>query len=88
MLNCQKTSEEGGGAYDSPEVFPIIFAYSILLALHQRPSALVYNEFGMYGSPTERSEGGTGRGGGMNMLTRGLWDIIHVSNCIDIIHTI
>jgi hypothetical protein len=47
MLNCQKTSEEGGGAYDSPEVFPIIFAYSILLALHQRPSVLVYNEFGM-----------------------------------------
>ena len=72
MLKCQKTSEGGEGAYDSLEVFPIISAHSIPLALHHRPSILVSSEFGMYGSPTERSEGGTRKGGGMNMLTRAI----------------
>ena len=88
MPNSQKMSEGGEGTYDLPEVFPIISAHSIPLALHHRPSNLVYNEFGMYRSSTERSGGGTWRGGGMNMLTRGLWDILHISNCIDIIHTV
>ena len=88
MQNSQKTSEGGEGTYDLPEVFPIISAHSIPLAHHHKPSTLVCNEFGMYGSPTERSEGGTGRGGGMNMLTRGLWDILHISNSMDIMKTI
>ena len=59
-----KKSGRGEGVYGSPEVFPIISAHSIPLALHHIPSTLVYNEFGRYGNPTERSEGGTGRGGG------------------------
>ena len=69
MPKCQKKSE-GGGAYDSLEVFPTISAHPIPLALHHIPSTLAYGEFGTYGNPTERSEGGTRRGGGMNMLTR------------------
>ena len=65
-----KKSERGEGVDGSPEIFPIISAHSIPLALHHRPSNLVSNEFRMYRSPTERSGGGTWRGGGMNMLTR------------------
>ena len=65
-----KKSERGEGVHGSPEVFPIISRHYFPLAPHHRPSTLVYNEFVMYGSLTEQSEGGTGRGGGMNMLTR------------------
>jgi hypothetical protein len=65
-----KKAKGGKGVYGSPEVFPIISAHTNPLALHHIPSTLVSGKFGRYGNPTERSEGGTRRGGGMNMLTR------------------
>src|ERR1700683_2514081 len=68
----------GEGVYGSPEVFPIISAHSIPLALHHRPSTLVYKVFGRYGDTTEWSEGGTERGGGMNMLTRARWALQNI----------
>ena len=57
----------GRGTDGSPEVFLIISAHYIPLALHDIPSTLVYNEFGRYGNPTERSEGGTGGVGGRSL---------------------
>jgi hypothetical protein len=71
---CQnvKKNRRGEGVYDSLEVFPIISAHPIPLALHEKPSTLVYIEFWRYGNPTEQSEGGTRKGGGINMLTRAM----------------
>ena len=48
-----KKSERGEGVHGSPEVFPIISRHYFPLAPHHRPSTLVYNEFVMYGNPTE-----------------------------------
>ena len=55
MLQSQKTSVRGEGAYDSPGTFPIIPVPQNPLAFRHIPSPLVYSEFGGYGGPEKRS---------------------------------
>jgi hypothetical protein len=59
MPKGQKTSERGGGIYDSPETFPIVSIPPIPLEFRRIQYNTAYNEFGGSGKPEERSAGGT-----------------------------
>ncbi|KIM71140.1 hypothetical protein PILCRDRAFT_829321 [Piloderma croceum F 1598] len=53
MLQSQKTSVRGEGAYDSPMTFPIIPAPQNPLAFRRITSPLVYSEFGRQGGQSQ-----------------------------------
>ena len=67
MLQSQKTSVRGEGAYDSPGTFPIIPAPQNPLAFRYIISTLVYSEFGGYGGPEKRSMRGYKQGWGTEL---------------------
>src|SRR6267154_1038713 len=85
MQKGQKTSERGGGIYDSPETFPIVSIPPIPLEFRRIQSNTAYNEFGGSGMPAERSAGGTERGGGLDLPTRAWRAILHIWNSENII---